>query len=68
MGVLGRLFRRGGRDDSEECLHVALGPRWDQPHHVGKPERATSYWCAGCGAVFSAEEGRALLQRAEAAS
>jgi hypothetical protein len=69
MGVLNRfLRRRSGTESPAPCSHAALGPRWDYPNDVGKLERATGFWCAGCGAVFSRDEGRELLAREGAAS
>jgi hypothetical protein len=43
------------------CPHTALVPRWDSIQDMGKEDKATSYFCQGCGRSFSPEEARPYL-------
>lgn len=65
MGLLAKLFRRGGATPPErevQCPHTALTPRWDRPEDMGKEDLASSFRCDTCGAVLSGDEGRRLLR------
>jgi hypothetical protein len=67
MGVLEKIF--GGKKDRTEeiaevpaCPHAVLMPRWDNAADMGHEDRATSFVCEGCQAVFTGEEAQLLRE------
>ena len=45
----------------ESCPHVALAPRWDSVEDMGKPDKATSYYCQACNRTLTPDEARPYL-------
>jgi hypothetical protein len=72
MGLLDRILGRSSKKEpesaeaaAEECHHIALTARWDDPDDMGHDDKASAWLCAACGSVFSPEEA-AELRRTEA--
>lgn len=73
MGFLDRLFRRGSGGEAEglhadvpieqeECPHVALVPKWDEPDDIGHESKASRFDCGTCGATFTPAEAQELRE------
>lgn len=69
MGILDRLFKRGGGasvadspEETRECLHVALAPGWENPDDMGVEDKANYFTCTTCGQRFTPTEAAELRQ------
>ncbi len=73
MGFLDKLFKRGPGGEAEglhadvpieqeECPHVALVPKWDEPDDMGHEDKASRFDCGTCGGTFTPEEARHLRE------
>lgn len=71
MGLMSKL--RGGNADSEdpsprneasaaqqsmECVHGTLIPRWDSLDDMGKEDRVSTYTCESCSKTLTPAEAR----------
>ena len=61
------LFRRkhsepevDEREETVECPHIALSPRWENPEDMGHEDRATNFICQACGSSLTPEQARAV--------
>ena len=73
MGFLDKLFKRGPGGEAEglhadvpieqeECPHVALVPKWDEPDDIGHEDKASRFDCGTCGATFTPAEAHHLRE------
>lgn len=73
MGLLDKLFKRGGASEAEgihaevpiereECPHTNLVPKWDEPDDIGHEDRASHFDCGTCGATFTPAEAQELRE------
>ena len=71
MGFLTKLLGRSDGETAErepesvQCPHTTLTPSWDSVSDMGNEDRITGFRCEGCGAHFSAAEGRLLRHTEE---
>ncbi len=45
-------------DETSNCPHLVLVPRWDSVDDMGDESKASGYHCDACGVSLSLEEGR----------
>lgn len=73
MSFMSKLFGRSGSDarveelaaeQSVECPHGTLVPRWDSAEDLGKQDKITHYTCESCQKTLTPDEA-AVIKAAE---
>jgi len=66
MGLLNKLFDKKETESVEtaeqsvECPHTVLIPRWDSVEDMGDESKATAFLCESCGGAFDQAEAAQL--------
>src|SRR5437763_6424838 len=72
MGLLNKIFDKKEKEaepvetvqQSVECPHTVLIPRWDSVQDMGDESKATAFLCESCGVAFNQAEAAQLKAEA----